>query len=168
MKTLDEVIKALELCNDDTADCKDCPYRDLNEGGLECASWNLEEGINYLKMYRSDMQMYAVNQKLWEDKLAQKIKEFGDAKDRYIAKLKELDIGTLNEPLSWDELKQMVMKPVWVKVNIGFWAFIVETECAEREIKPRITCLDCTTDRRFNIYKEEYGTILQAYRKERS
>lgn len=92
MKTLDEVIAELE------------------DEGL------FADALQWLKMYRSDMQIYAENQKHWEDELMRKIKDFGDAKERYIKRLKELNIGTLNEPLSWDELKQMEGKPVWYEV----------------------------------------------------
>ena len=104
MKTLDEVIKALE--NVALADT------DGESEGYFLAV----DALHYLKMYRSEMRMYAENQKYWETELKQKIKDFGDAKDRYIAKLKELDIGTLNEPLTWDELKAMEGKPVWVEL----------------------------------------------------
>ncbi len=96
MKTLDEVIAELE------------------DEGL------FPDALQWLKMYRSDMQMYSENQKYWEDELKKKIKDFGDAKERYIKRLKELDIGTLNEPLSWDELRQMEGKPVWVEYGISF------------------------------------------------
>ena len=126
------------------------------------------DALHYLKMYRSDMRMYAENQKHWEDELKQKIKDFGDAKDRYVKRLKELDIGTLNNPLTWEELKQMEGKPVWVEVSeAGFWGYVLETECAEREIMPRIQILDCSIDRRMNLHKDEIGKTWQAYRKER-
>ena len=88
---------------------------------------DLTDALYYLRMYRSDMQMYANNQKLWEDELKQKIKDFGDAKDRYIKRLKELEIGTLNNPLTWDELKQMEGKPVWVEhKHYSKWLIVYE------------------------------------------
>ena len=58
MKTLDEVI---EMASDWT--------NGFDEMSIE------NQMLYYLKMYRSDMQIYAANQKLWEDELAQKIKQ---------------------------------------------------------------------------------------------
>ena len=119
MKTLNEVIKALELCSTEDNPCDKCPYTAFDKKGVWACSMCgdfAEDALYYLRMYRSDMQMYAENQKHWDDELAQKIKDFGDAKERYIARLKELDIGTLNEPLTWDELKTMEGKPVWIEL----------------------------------------------------
>lgn len=53
MKTLSDVIKALEMCTDYEGTCDDCPYHDDNEGGLECEMRNLEEVLYYLKEYHS-------------------------------------------------------------------------------------------------------------------
>ena len=52
MKTLDQVISALERCTDYEAECEGCPYKDDNEGGLECEMKNLDEVLHYLKEYR--------------------------------------------------------------------------------------------------------------------
>lgn len=118
MRTLDEVIKAVE----EDLECANVSYPETFYDYD-----NHKDALYYLKEYRSDMQMYAANQKHWEDELAQKIKDFGDAKERYIARLKELDIGTLNEPLTWDELKTMEGKPVWIvpEEEKGYW-FVIE------------------------------------------
>lgn len=139
MKTLDEVIAELE------------------DEGL------FPDALYHLKMYRSDMQMYAENQKYWEDELKQKIKDFGDAKERYIAKLKELDIGTLNDPLTWDELRTMEGKPVWVEDSNhqGEWVLLSGTE-------DDILYFVYRTCNEYKIYRKEQGTLWQAYRKERA
>lgn len=55
MKTLDEVIDALERCTDFDAECKGCPYENDNTGGLECEMRNLEEVLYYLKNYKELM-----------------------------------------------------------------------------------------------------------------
>ena len=119
MKTLDEVITAMEDCAIGEKGCRGCAYEDIHLSaagiGQSCVEAMIGDALHYLKEYRSDMQMYAANQKHWEEELQQKIKDFGDAKDRYIARLKDLDIGTLNEPLTWDELKAMEGKPVWIE-----------------------------------------------------
>ena len=97
MRTLDEVI---EIASDWT--------NGFDESSIE------KQMLYYLKMYRSDQEQWGFFQKNYEDELMQKIKDFGDAKERYIKRLKELDIGTLNEPLTWDELRTMEGKPVWI------------------------------------------------------
>ena len=52
MKSLDEVIKALEVCIDPNADsCKGCPYADENGEPL-CNDGNKEEALHYLKNYK--------------------------------------------------------------------------------------------------------------------
>lgn len=143
MKTLDEVIKALEWCIDDSHDdCSGCPYDKEEEG---CHQRNLD-ALHYLKTIETTENLYhdAVNElSKWKDE---------DWKDRCL-------------PLTWDELLQMEGKPVWVEISdVRFWGYILETERAERDVMPRIQILDC---RRMNLYKDEIGTIWQAYRKDR-
>ena len=164
MKTLDEVITMHEHCTS-VDGCDYCPYAEEPDCMIQ------EDALYYLKMYRSDMQMYSEDMKYWENELKQKIKDFGDAKERYIKRLKELDIGTLNEPLTWDELKQMEGKPVWVE---NFDAII-------GGLRGWISCkwmlVDFINDfymdarnsdgEQYNFDKDEQGNTWQAYRKER-
>ena len=76
MKTLDEVIAIFEKACDLEKRCADCEgclgqeYGCPNDGAK-----GVPDALHYLKMYRSDMQMYAENQKYWEDELKQKIKD---------------------------------------------------------------------------------------------
>lgn len=97
MKTLDEVIKALECCKSDNP-CNDkCPYaRD------ECRSYALEtDALFYLKEYRD------VTEKC-ESALAERYPD-------------------QNDPLSWDELKTMLGKPVWVEhKHYNKWLIVYE------------------------------------------
>ena len=155
MKTLDEVI---EIASDWT--------NGFDESSIE------KQMLYYLKMYRSDMQMYSENQKYWEDELKLKIKDFGDAKERYIKRLKELDIGTLNDPLSWSELQHMEGKPVWVEYNlhIGNKDFRDNSKrwCIVREFKPWHDTEIIITENGFVLSKNEQIKCWQAYRKERS
>ena len=155
MKTLDEVI---EIASDWT--------NGFDEMSIE------KQMLHYLKMYRSDMQMYSENQKYWEDELKLKIKDFGDAKERYIKRLKELDIGTLNDPLSWSELQHMEGKPVWVEYNlhIGNKDFRDNSKrwCIVREFKPWHDTEIIITENGFVLSKNEQIKCWQAYRKERS
>ena len=155
MKTLDEVI---EIASDWT--------NGFDESSIE------KQMLYYLKMFRSDMQMYSENQKYWEDELKLKIKDFGDAKERYIKRLKELDIGTLNDPLSWSELQHMEGKPVWVEYNlhIGNKDFRDNSKrwCIVREFKPWHDTEIIITENGFVLSKNEQIKCWQAYRKERS
>ncbi len=167
MKTLDEVIMCLEGCGH--IDCDDCPYHYEDEKiEVDNCAQAYKDALYYLKMYRSDMQMYAENQKHWETELMQKIKDFGDAKERYIAKLKELNIGTLNEPLSWDELRQMEGKPVWVEGSAfayGFWAI---PYCFENSGGNEYVFMWGDQYWREEMRDADDGISWQAYRKERS
>ena len=155
MRTLDEVI---EIASDWT--------NGFDEMSIE------KQMLYYLKMFRSDMQMYSENQKYWEDELKLKIKDFGDAKERYIKRLKELDIGTLNDPLSWSELQHMEGKPVWVEYNlhIGNKDFRDNSKrwCIVREFKPWHDTEIIITENGFVLSKNEQIKCWQAYRKERS
>ena len=107
-RTLDEVI-----------DCAEKWTENFDEGSLE------KKMLFYLKMYRSDSRQWEADRKAYEDNRKQKLAECEAARDKYIARLKELEIGTLNNPLTWDELKTMVGKPVWVEALLyKQWAII--------------------------------------------
>ena len=155
MKTLDEVI---EIASDWT--------NGFDEMSIE------KQMLHYLKMYRSDQEQWGFFQKNYEDELKQKIKDFGDAKERYIKRLKELDIGTLNDPLSWSELQHMEGKPVWVEYNlhIGNKDFRDKSKrwCIVREFKPWHDTEIIITENGFVLSKNEQIKCWQAYRKERS
>ena len=170
MMTLDEVIKALEVCQNGT--CKDCPSAVmLSPNDYRCSEEHIDDALYYLKMYRSDMQMYAENQKHWEDELMQKIKDFGDAKERFVKRLKELDIGTLNEPLAWDELKSMVGKPVWVEVldDTGdHYKWRGDSWYIVKDFTQGYYGWYCHLEPNWRTWTEQtYGDLWQAYQKER-
>ena len=170
MKTLDEVIKAMEDCAIGEKGCRGCAYEDIHLSaagiGQSCVEAMIGDALWYLKNYRSDMQMYAANQKHWEDELHQKIKDFGDAKERYIARLKELDIGTLNEPLTWDELKAMEGKPVWIKLlGKGKWKKWKGWDVIGGFDDDDFGFAMCTV-RGDYYYLADLGKTWQAYRKE--
>ena len=114
MKTLDEVIKfvAERQKHFETFGCFDCHYN-----GDDCVSGCvIEDALHYLKQYRSDKAQYEIEKEQWETAGAEARKAYEATRDKYIARLKALNIGTLNEPLSWNELKQLEGKPVWVEV----------------------------------------------------
>lgn len=147
MKTLEEVINIME--------------------GVGLIDWGAD-ALYYLKMYRSDMQMYAENQKHWEDELMQKIKDFGDAKERFVKRLKELDIGTLNEPLTWEQLKTMEGKPVWIEWISGTWKGSHKWVLIGKSADVMLAFASLDVAQAYTGYLREMGLgkSWQAYRKE--
>lgn len=167
MKTLDEVIKVFSEVNKEVG-CGDCQFNDAESDDIPCEMTDciFADTLHYLKEYRSDKLQYEADRKLWEAALFGKVKECEEARARYIAKLKELDIGTLNDPLTWDELKQMKGKPVWVEaesLSVGvspYWKdwYIIKSFSNDEFMY----CNDG-----FEWAKEMQGRLWQAYRKER-
>lgn len=101
MRTLDEVIKAFEICIvDNGGTCKGCPYSDEN-GEPICIGDDKEDALFYLKEYRWVQDNCA-------DALAEKF-------------------PNQNPPLTWNELKQMLGKPVWVEhKHYSKWLIVYE------------------------------------------
>ena len=94
MKTLDEVIGAFEWCmHDDDADCSQCPYYTGKD--TDCHNRNVDT-LYYLK------KLKRIEAKI--EKIA-----IGNIEDT----LSKLD----NPALTWDELRQMEGKPIWVEVD---------------------------------------------------
>lgn len=99
MKTLDEVIEANECCDHGEPDsrCEDCPYNGIGSCCLERES----DALHYLKLLKAHC-----------DRVQNQIE---DLREEYRP----------NEPLSWDELKGMEGKPVWVEALLyKQWAVI--------------------------------------------
>ena len=130
-----------------------------------------DDALHYLKMYRSDQEQWGFFQKNYEDELKQKIKDFGDAKERFVKRLKELDVGILNDPLTWDELRTMERKPVWMEYNLHLsdkdarsrsrmWIIV-------QKIMPWRQDDELIYYSGFVFSKEEIGKTWQAYRKEK-
>ena len=141
MKTLDEVIKANECCDHGESDSR-CEDCPYNGIGACCAERE-SDALQWLKGYRAHIEL---------DKLRDKCE-------------------TENEPLSWDELKLMEGKPVWVEGDHGCiwgqkaWSLIR----LDPENDDIVICIntDNGVHYEFAIGQEDYGTDWQAYRKER-
>ena len=104
MKTLDEVIKALEICDETvTANCPDCPY------DIDCENVPGEDlradALYYLKAYKENGDKMIAEEKRMESLALAYIQALANMKD--------------NPPLTFDELKQMEGKPVWVELLDG-------------------------------------------------
>ena len=106
MKTLDEVIKAYEICigySCSNAEHDVCPY--FGESDMGCMKEPEKDALHYLKEYRETK--------------------------KHLACLNDAEIRgdntqvINNPPLTWDELKNMVGKPVWVEALLyKQWAVI--------------------------------------------
>lgn len=146
MKTLDEVIKALDACLCGAHDrCPYCGDPDVYkcDEAMQC------DAYQYLKKLK---------------RIEAKIEKI--ALGNITETLEKLD----NPPLMWDELKQMEGKPVWVeymddKQQTG-WALIVKNP--ERPIfgKPKLFTF-VGEEGKFYLTISGYGKRWQAYRKER-
>ena len=169
MKTLNEVIKALEWCIDDSHDdCDGCPY----ETGevTDCHEKNVD-ALHYLQTYRADKLEWEQTRQANEERYQEAVRNCERAENKFIARLKELNIGTLNDPLTWSELKTMEGKPVWVEGEHGCiwgqkaWSLIR----LDPENDDIVICIstDGGVHYEFAIGQEDYGTDWQAYRKER-
>ena len=150
MKTLDEVIKAYEICMSDESkntNCMGCPYAD-EKGEPLCLGEDKEDALHHLKEYKRYQNT--------------------PSRHRHMALVDYFDELQKNEPLTWDELKQMEGKPVWVEYNLHL--------CEEEHRRMWIIVQKIMSWRRtdeliyfsgFVFSKEELGKSWQAYRKER-
>lgn len=146
MKTLDEVITALNMCQ--RSACEKCPYYDPNVD--ICDDVAQSDALHYLKEFK-----------------------------RISARLEKIALGNITETLekldnpalTWDELKQMQGKPVWVEfAGGGDWMLVVGVlKWDENQINLRMV-----NGRLFRISKQGESRELeyqrgnwQAYRKER-
>ena len=138
MKTLDEVIKALEYCTGfDFVRCQDCPGYSEPDCRIQ------DDALHYLKEY----QGYLIG------------KEISEAFDEAFSEI-------YNPPLTWDELCTMEGKPVWIEaesLSVGinpYWkGWYIINSFSDDEF---MYCNDG-----FEWAKEMQGRLWQAYRKER-
>ena len=143
MKTLDEVIKAFEICDETvTANCPDCPY------DIDCENVPGED-------LRTDALHY--------------LREYREKHDEILRMEEALGYCEImaNPPLTWDELRAMTGKPVWIEDNIDepedltkYWAIYRRIEKAQETEYALLS--------EFYYDKAQYGKTWQAYRKERT
>lgn len=141
MKTLDEVIKAYEVCHASVLSCEGCPYD--NGERYRDSDCYIADALFYLKEYR----------------------EKHDDILRMEEALGYCEIMD-NSPLSWDELKTMQGKPVWVewtKTEESYWCFVGEW-FDDDEMRIYHIGRDYADYIHKTIYTPD---IVQAYRKER-
>lgn len=158
MKMLDEVIKALELCTSPVLEdgcIHGCPYSDLAN---ECAcDYNAipqmqKDALHYLREYRTR-----------REDLIRNCDRHEELYNQYRDMIDELE---KNDPLIWDELKQMEGKPVWVEVKYHnpeatykYWTIVKYFDSNEGG--------DMVFTGTGFYYKDLLGVDWQAYRKEK-
>lgn len=149
MNTMDEVIKALECCELSSmcSMCESCPYTGIGNCNVEIQ----EDALHYLKKYREEYKA-----------LIKAINEAIDVEMKYYDMIEELE---RNSPLTWNELKKMEGKPVWIEHDSSStkyqrWVLVCEYTDAN---KITIIANHLLTQ----IMPDEYGKTWQAYRKER-
>ena len=153
MKTLDEVIKAWSICFSDNSrsNCTGCPYAD-DDGEAACFNHDREDALHYLREYKA-------HQADWSYAVANS-EQFAEARDKHIKALAELK---RNEPLTWDELKQMEGKPVWLEYE----GYTPDWEVIENVGTFKSADGLFVETHKSILHKEDIGKTWQAYRKER-
>ena len=162
MKTLDEVIKAFECCNHGELDsrCEECQYNGIGTCCLERES----DALCYLKEYKERKELL----RYWSEKAISEQQNLSDAITFMRAYRDDKDDLTAlraywkeqheNNALTWEQLKQMEGKPVWVEYKWydgkGEWTII------------RIIDEDNMIDDDGVYPREQFGVDWQAYRKE--
>ena len=120
----------------------------------------LVDAIHYLEEYRSDKVIWEVTRNGYLDWIDQ----YKESHEKYQQAVIELE---KNPPLSWDELKQMVGKPVWVEYE-GYtpdWE-IIETVGATRGTVDDFTGNFIETHMSI-LHKDDLGKTWRAFRHER-
>ena len=161
MKTLDEVIDAMERCSiPHYFDCKGCPYED-DDAEVGCRSDERDaDALHYLRELRD---MTDIPMEYFEyGGTSQKLRNTSQitcpkCHSEFVI------LPEANNPLTWDELKQMVGKPVWVHLfgsGLGEWNLI------HAQLDNQIWFTD-GNGYIYDMHEEKQGITWQAYRKER-
>lgn len=155
MKSLEEVIEAEEICSQMDAECSRCPYKATAKGWCEEKD---RDALHYLKVLKDISDPLKVKKNSHEITCPQC--------NSVIAIL----LPESNEPLTWDELKAMEGKPVWVEADDGKYKgwVVVEKfyslfENEDLDAHVNLYYFGCSME----YSKEMYRYYWQAYRKER-
>lgn len=177
MKTIDDVLKAYDICINEKS-CDDCPYTEHDEEGKWACSLCgdcTRDTVYYLEQYKKTKELLfdvlkrlEKSENLYHDTVTELSKwEDEDWKDRCL-------------PLTWDELKQMVGKPVWIEYNLhlsdkffhrGIWIIIPRIEFwLNDEVITYNGYFFCKSEmeeywKAYKKEKSEMGEYWQAYRK---
>ena len=150
MKTLDEVIEALAR---DEYYCSACPLEEYCQGVT--VSCYIEDALYYLKHLQDFYEICNTGGVLEPEPRSV---EIGSGV--------EIKWHEPNSALTWDELREMEGKPVWVEVDGKwwgrFWAFVEVINDAYANFYQK------GQEYPEDLWKRDIGKTWQAYRKERS
>ena len=173
MKTLDEVVKSYEISNGNK-DCSQCPYDDECYDHHVCECYErMADTYHYLKEYQERLQ----NLQDMMDRYDIRDRNYQEAvQNCEMVQMKYqqlLDDFNDNPALSWDALKLMEGKPVWIEhlkdgvVYKAGWCLIVQVDDSLPDI-PCVGLVDTDADyRNLEVEWMDMGQ-WQAYRKERA
>ena len=159
MKTLDEVID--NITKQSALEIRDVKKPEKDRFWVDRETYN--DALYYLRMYYSDKVQWESDRKHYEDW----IEQYKDSKNKHQQAVTEM---LKNPPLSWDELKQMEGKPVWMELTYPegkyfHWGIIYDFQKVGYEfmLLRGFSELDP-----FGVMGKEQGKTWQAYRKERT
>lgn len=140
-KTLDELIDTMQDVHNQVSVCEFCSaaYCNYTYNDGECF---VTEAINYLKQYRNEIRLLDEEHKIYMRTL-----------DEYSKEHKQIE--------TWDELKSMLKKPVWIEQIVGNKIYSGWTVAKE------VTDSYLMTNE-WVLWKKEFGTVWIAHRKEGS
>ena len=159
MKTLDKVIELSERCTlPYPGDCLNCEYFE-DETGYDCRCKIIADALHYLKVLKDILDPLKAKKITHEITCPQC--------NSVIAIL----LPESNDPLTWDELKTMEGKPVWIEMlSHDIWedpAHRVDSEWwVIGEIR-KDDIIAATYLDEMELCEEDLGNVWQAYRKER-
>ena len=118
----------------------------------------------YLKLYRSDKAQWEIDREAYETAGRTAREAYEAARDKHLAAIKELN-DKHNPPLTWDELRTMEGKPVWIELlGKGQWKGWDVIGGFYTDDFGDAMC----TVRLDDYYLNDLEKTWQAYRKERS
>ena len=166
MKTLDEVIKAMTICKNEDINrtCEGCPIPDTEM----CINELMTDALQWLKGYKVHIELDKLR-----DKYGVTSQELRNTLQITCPKCHSefVILPDANNPLTWDELKSMEGKPVWVEYNFHIrnkdFRDKSKRWCIVREFKPWHDIEIIITENGFVLSKNEQIKCWQAYRKER-
>ena len=171
MKTLDEVIKAFECCGNDEPDsnCEKCSYI-----GISCCLERDNDALHYLKEYKEHLKWHAYEEHCLDNEkktLQEKKAEFDEVLTDYVVLRQLWTEQQENPPLSWEQLKQMEGKPIWIELlNHGILDDPSHRADSEwwviGEVRKDDIILATYLDE-MELCEEDIGVLWNAYRKER-
>ena len=146
MNTIDEVIEAFSEANKEVC-CGDCQFNDTESDDIPCEMNDciFNDALYYLKEY----QRY----------------QNTPSRNGHMALVDYFEESQKNEPLTWDELKLMEGKPVWVEADSGIaeWCLVDRIFDLENDILIGFVSRYGYIERSKNLQ----DVVWQAYRKER-